>query len=399
MTRNSFSTERQKYIRPIPSSKDIDRIRRLIRLKLRDLLLFNLAIETGVPASQLLQLRIKDLAGLNVGDEISVLTGKQGRNAPVTMGSETHKSLQDYLLKTHPALNDPLFKSRKGKDALSLPSASRLVSSWFERAGLEGMSGFLSLRKTWETRLRKPKTEKTSPLAPELPYSINSIQTPTTQELVYKELERAIVTARIKPGERLIAEKLAKQMGISTIPIREAIGRLEARNFLTVQPKKGATVNALSEKNLKEILEIRLLLELPAARKAAIVATQETVETIERLNRQYISAQQKNDADRALSANREFHFTIYREANMPILLAMIENLWDQVSPYYHLMFRQTLFQDPQTGIAYHKRIIQGIAANDPRKVSKWFETDLSESTAFVMNVMRTMRTWNNSNNQ
>ncbi|MDM8541010.1 FCD domain-containing protein [Desulfococcaceae bacterium HSG9] len=388
MMRNSFSTERQKQIQSIPSSKDIDRIRRSIKSKLRDLLLFDLAVETGVTASQLLQLKIKDLTDLNVGDEILVLTGKQKRNEPVTMGPKTYKSFQHYILKNRPGLNDPLFKSRKGKEALSLPSASRLVSSWFERVGLEGMSGFLSLRKTWETRLRKPKTEKISPLTPESPYSINSIQTPTMQELAYKELERAIVTARIKPGERLVAEKLAKQMGISTIPIREAIGRLEARNFVTVQPKKGAAVNALSEENLKEMLEIRFLLELPAARKAAAAATQDTIETIKRLNHRYISAQQKNDADMALSANREFHFTIYKGANMPILLAMIENLWDQVSPYYHLMFRQTLFHDPHTGTAYHKKIIQGMVANDPREVSKWLEIDLSESAAFVADVMR-----------
>jgi len=390
MMRNALSTKRQKQIHPIPSSTDIDRIRHSIKLKIRDLLLFDLAVETGVTASQLLQLRVKDLAGLNEGDEIHVLCGKQERNGTVTMGPKTYKSFQHYFLKNRPGLNDPLFKSRKGKDALSLPSASRLVSSWFDQVGLKGMSGFLSLRKTWEMQLRK--TEKESPQLSEPAFSMNPIQTPTMQELAYKELEHAIVTARIKPGERLVAEKLARQMGISTIPIREAIGRLEARNFLTVQPKKGATVNALSEKNLKEILEIRLLLELPAARKAAIVSTQDTVETIERLNRRYISAQQKNDADMALSANREFHFTIYKGADMPILLAMIQNLWDQVSPYYHLMFRQTLFQDPLTGIAYHKKIIQGMAANDPRKVSKWLETDLSESTAFVTDVMRTMRT-------
>ncbi len=392
MMRNSFSTKRQKQINPIPSSTDIDRIRRSIKRKIRDLLLFDLAIETGVTASQLLQLRVKDLAGLNVGEEFFVLTGKQGRRGPVRIGPKTHESFQHYIMENRPGLNDLLFKSRKGDDALSLPSASRLVSSWFERVGLEGMSGFLSLRKTWEMQRCKPEAEKSSPQSPEPAFSMNLIQTPTMQELAYKELERAIVTARIKPGERLVAEKLAKQMGISTIPIREAIGRLEARNFLTVQPKKGATVNALSEKNLKEILEIRLLLELPAARKAAIASTQDTVETIKRLNRQYISGQQKNDADMALSANREFHFMIYREANMPILLAMIQNLWDQVSPYYHLMFRQTLFQDPHTGTAYHKKIIQGMAANDPRKVIKWLETDLSESTDFVTGVMRTMRT-------
>ena len=76
---------------------------------------------------------------------------------------------------------------------------------------------------------------------------------------------------------------------------------------------------------------------------------------------------------------------------MPILLSMIQNLWNQVSPYYHIMFRQTLFLDPQTGRSYHKKIIEGMAANDPQIVSKWLEIDLSESTDFVINVMRSMQ--------
>jgi DNA-binding GntR family transcriptional regulator len=392
MTRQSFSKKRQKQVHPIPSSADIDRIRHAIGPNIRDLLLFNLAVETGVAANQLLSLNVKDLAGLNVGEEISVLSGKQRRNEPVVMGQQTHETLQYYLQANRPMADDLLFKSRKGDGALSLPSASRLVRSWFDQAGLKGMSGFLSLRKTWEFHNQRPGKRRSSPPVSEPAYSINAIQTPTTQEMVYRELERAIVTARIKPGEKLVAEKLAKQMGTSRIPVREAIGRLEARNFLTVQPKKGTTVNELSEKNLKEILEIRLMLERAAARKAAIAATKDTVDDLDRLNRQYIAAQQKKDSDRTLSVNREFHFSIYRGASMPILLSMIRNLWDQVSPYYHLMFRQTVFHDPQTGHGYHQKIIDGMAANDPQTVSKWLEIDLVESTDFVMNVIRTMQT-------
>jgi DNA-binding GntR family transcriptional regulator len=392
MTRQSFSKKRQKQVHPIPSSADIDRIRHAIGPNIRDLLLFNLAVETGVAANQLLSLNVKDLAGLNVGEEISVLSGKQRRNEPVVMGQQTHETLQYYLQANRPMADDLLFKSRKGDGALSLPSASRLVRSWFDQAGLKGMSGFLSLRKTWEFHNQRPGKRRSSPPVSEPAYSINAIQTPTTQEMVYRELERAIVTARIKPGEKLVAEKLARQMGTSRIPVREAIGRLEARNFLTVQPKKGTTVNELSEKNLKEILEIRLMLERAAARKAAIAATKDTVDDLDRLNRQYIAAQQKKDSDRTLSVNREFHFSIYRGASMPILLSMIRNLWDQVSPYYHLMFRQTVFHDPQTGHGYHQKIIDGMAANDPQTVSKWLEIDLVESTDFVMNVIRTMQT-------
>jgi len=380
-----------KPVQPLPSLQDIDQIRSLIRSKVRDLLLFDIAVETGITASRLLRLKVKDLRGLDVGDPLISLNGELDRKEYVTLGPRTHGTFKRYLKEINPEPDDFLFKSRKGSGPLSISSASRMVSNWYKDAGFKGLSGLLSLRKTWELYYRPfakgQKKEDTQGTVSS--YKVNSIRTKTIQELVYKELEQAIVTARIKPGERLVTEELARQMGISRIPIREAIGRLEARNFLTVQPKRGTIVNELSEGKLGEILEIRLLLELPAAQKAAIAATKDTVEKIERLNSQYVSAQQKNDADRALSVNREFHFTIYRGANMPILLSMIQNLWDQVSPYYHLMFRQTLFHDPLTGRAYHKKIIEGMAEND---LSKWLEIDLVESTDFVMNVIRSMQT-------
>ncbi|MCK5516337.1 MAG: FCD domain-containing protein [Desulfobulbaceae bacterium] len=395
MTQNSLSKERQKHANPIPGSTEIDRLRQTIGSNTRDLLLFDLAIETGVTANQLLTLHVKDLVNLNVGEEISLLRRRHGHNVPVTVGPHSHKSFQRYLIQNNPPEDDLLFKSRKGNGSLALPSASRLVSGWFKRVGLKGMSGFLSLRKTWESQHKLSEireNKEPSPSIFEPGYSANSIQTPTTQELVYRELEHAIVTARIKPGERLITETLAKQMGISRIPVREAIGRLAARNLLIVHPQKGTTVYGLSEKKLKEILEIRLMIELTAARKATLAAGKNSIETLKGINNQYIEAQKTNDADKILSANRKFHFTIYSNADMPILLSMIKSLWDQASPYYHLMFRQTVSHDPRTGGEYHRKIIDAISENDPEKVSKWLKTDLLASTEFVLGVMRSIKT-------
>lgn len=388
---SSKKSSKKKEVFPIPKATDIDLIRTTIVSNIRNLLLFDLAVETGVAANQLLRLRVSDLDGLGVGDRIPGLSGKQRRNEPASLGPLSHQSFREYLRINLPEPDDLLFKSRKGNGALSLPSASRLVSSWFDQVGLKKMSGFLSLRKTWENHRNHSEAKTLSSFPSEPTYAVKAIQTQTTQELVYKELEQAIVTARIKPGEKLVAEKLAKQMGTSRIPVREAIGRLEARNFLTVQPKRGTTVNELSEKNLNEILEIRLMLELSAAKKAALSATNDTISVLERLNKRYISAQQKQDANKTLSVNREFHFSIYRGADMPILLSMIRNLWDQVSPYYHLMFRQTVSDDPQRGHTYHQKMIHGMASNDSHQVSKWLKIDLVDSTKFVIDVIRSMQ--------
>jgi DNA-binding GntR family transcriptional regulator len=380
-------------VKPIDNSKNYDLIRKLIQSKTRDLLLFDLAIETGAHAKQLLRLKVGDLNGLKVGDRVPSLLNKEDKNKPAILGLKSHEAFERFMAQKKPRLEDFLFKSRKGDGPLSLSSASRLVSGWYKQVGMNGMNGLLSLRKTWEHNQdqanRKQQMIKAEDSAA-ISYTANIIQTKTAQELVYHELEQAIVKGRLRPGEKLVTEKLARQMGTSRIPVREAIGRLEARNFVKVEPKKGVRVSELSEKSLKEMLAIRLLLELEAAAKGTLRSNEGTLQRLRKINSQYADAQAKNDADEALRINEEFHFTIYRQAQMPILFSMIQNLWNQVSPYYHIMFRQTLFHDPKTGSTSHKKIIEGMAEKDPLKVSKWLKTDLVDSTDFVIGVMRSI---------
>jgi len=400
MANSSRSEKMNLKVKPIDNSKNYDLIRKLIQSKTRDLLLFDLAIETGAHAKQLLRLQVSDLHGLKVGDRVPSLLNKEDKNKPAILGLKSHEAFERFMAQKKPRLEDFLFKSRKGDGPLSLSSASRLVSGWYKQVGMNGMNGLLSLRKTWEHNQdqanRKQQMIKAEDIAA-ISYTANIIQTKTAQELVYRELEQAIVKGRLRPGEKLVTEKLARQMGTSRIPVREAIGRLEARNFVKVEPKKGVRVSELSEKNLKEILAIRLLLELEAASKGTLRSNEGTLQRLRKINSQYTDAQAKNDADEALRINEEFHFTIYRQAQMPILFSMIQNLWNQVSPYYHIMFRQTLFHDPKTGSISHRKIIEGMAEKDPLKVSKWLKTDLVDSTDFVIGVMRSIQTGESKN--
>ncbi len=94
MAHTFLTTGRQKKVNPILDGSGIDRIRKSIGPKIRDLLLFDIAVETGVTANRLLQLRVKDLSGLKVGQEISILMENTTRIKPVTMGPKTHASFQ-----------------------------------------------------------------------------------------------------------------------------------------------------------------------------------------------------------------------------------------------------------------------------------------------------------------
>ena len=395
MLNKNVPLKKAHSIKSISDPRDIERLRELLNSRPRDLLLFDLAIETGISAKQLLGLKIKDLYGIEVGGKLPFLTGKSDPRSYVNMSHRLFQTFGRYLSEVKPALNDYIFKSRKGSAPLSRSSASRMVRGWFDKTGISAMSGLSSLRKTWADQHGKSSlNEKEQEIlsGKDSTYHLDTVKASTLQELVYKKLEHAIVSGHIKPGKQLFAEELARQMGVSRIPVREAFGRLEARNFITIKPQKGAIVNQLSMKKLREILEVRLLVELPAAMKAAVQRSEGTLISLELLNDQYLSARRNNDSDQLLRVNKEFHFTIYRESKIPVLLTIIENLWNQVSPYYHIMFRQTELSDPLTGINYHRKMLEEMRKRNPEEVSRWLRRDITESTDFVINVFKVIET-------
>jgi DNA-binding GntR family transcriptional regulator len=84
----------------------------------------------------------------------------------------------------------------------------------------------------------------------------------------YEIIKEAIVSLKLKPGERLKASELAEELGISATPIREALSRLEQEGFVEIVPFKGAFVCEIDHQSVKEIFELRELLEIAAAKKA-----------------------------------------------------------------------------------------------------------------------------------
>ncbi|MBR1691992.1 MAG: GntR family transcriptional regulator, partial [Lachnospiraceae bacterium] len=75
-------------------------------------------------------------------------------------------------------------------------------------------------------------------------------------DVVFKTLRQAILTGELEPGERLMEIHLAKRLGVSRTPIREAIHKLELEGLVTMVPRKGARVAQITQKNLKDVLEV-----------------------------------------------------------------------------------------------------------------------------------------------
>jgi DNA-binding GntR family transcriptional regulator len=208
----------------------------------------------------------------------------------------------------------------------------------------------------------------------------------TIQEVVYRELEDAILSGKLPPGQKLIAGEISRMMDVSRIPVREAMGRLEARGLIATRPKWGSVVNELSRENLEEVSEIRILLESQAAAKAAGRVDASFLAKLEKAQVAFAKARKGTVSDRLLKTNRKFHFLIYEQANSPMLLNIIKQLWNRVSPYYHIMFRQALDRSPTVGVSYHEHIFESLAHEDEDAVQHWLKADLIDSTQYILNL-------------
>ncbi len=151
----------------------------------------------------------------------------------------------------------------------------------------------------------------------------------TMQEIVYDTIREAIQTGRYAPGQRLVADDLAQELGTSRMPVREALHRLEVVGLVTITPHRGAIVSELSAKEIVEIYHIRAVLEGLATRLAAPHLTPADFERLSAaIEGMAAAAATEPDLDQMLRQNREYHITIWQAARAPRLQELLENLYD-----------------------------------------------------------------------
>ncbi|MCE1254597.1 MAG: GntR family transcriptional regulator [Anaerolineae bacterium] len=150
----------------------------------------------------------------------------------------------------------------------------------------------------------------------------------TIKHIVYDELRRAIVTGKYSAGSRLVADHIARQLGVSPTPVREALHRLEAEGLVRVNPHHGVEVSQLSIQEIIEIYHIRGALESLATRLAAEHLTGADFDRMNALLDDMDDAARVKDLERILSVNRQFHGMIWQATQSPKLSDLLENYYD-----------------------------------------------------------------------
>jgi DNA-binding GntR family transcriptional regulator len=148
------------------------------------------------------------------------------------------------------------------------------------------------------------------------------------QGIAYDAIRDGILAGRHGPGQRLIADDLAKELGVSRMPVREALHRLEVAGLVTITPHRGAVVSELSENECVEIYHVRAVLDGLATRLATPHLSGADHTRLAALLEEMEAGVKAEDPQHVLNVNREFHTLIWIAARAPRLRDLLENLYD-----------------------------------------------------------------------
>jgi len=156
----------------------------------------------------------------------------------------------------------------------------------------------------------------------------------TAQEGVLRELRVLIASGQLEPGQQVVQDSLAASLGVSRVPLREALKVLEGEGQVTYHPHRGYFVADLSVEDLVEVYRIRSLLEDEAIRVGVPLLTDEDIEYLEDILNDVETAAKSQDVSAVTAANRRFHFALFEASNMPRLVRLIKNQWDATDAYF-----------------------------------------------------------------
>jgi len=161
---------------------------------------------------------------------------------------------------------------------------------------------------------------------------------PTAQEAVLAEMRRLLVTGELAPGTPIRQEALADRLGVSRVPVREALKVLEGEGHVEYSAHRGYVVAELSVEDLVEVYRLRELLEAEAIRVAVPKLTPTDLEAIEIAAADVTAAGLRADLADVPSANRAFHFLLFDAAGLPRLSRTLRQLWDATDVYRSVYF-------------------------------------------------------------
>jgi DNA-binding GntR family transcriptional regulator len=180
--------------------------------------------------------------------------------------------------------------------------------------------------------LKRPVTKELAAGEPE------ASPEPVLHTSIYEELRARMITGKIVPGVGLSTRGLALEMGVSQMPIRDALSRLAAEGAVQIRSKRKIEVSAMTAERFADLLDCRLLLEPEAAVQALPHITSAQLKLLREIDTAMDAAMEDGNVIGYMENNFRFHFSIYRANGRPTLNRLIEALWLQFGPFMRMVY-------------------------------------------------------------
>ncbi|AOB28473.1 MULTISPECIES: GntR family transcriptional regulator [Bordetella] len=178
--------------------------------------------------------------------------------------------------------------------------------------------------------------------------------------LVQETLRKRILSGAYAQGERLVEGDLAEEMGVSRIPVREALRALAAAGLVRIEPRRGASVASLSPEHARDIVEVRATLEALNARLAAQRRNPQQVADMDRAIRDGARACERGDTAALVEQNRYFHELLGGVSTNAVLQDLMRSLRDRTA----LLFARNSVTRAADILDEHAGILQAVTAGD-----------------------------------
>jgi DNA-binding GntR family transcriptional regulator len=212
---------------------------------------------------------------------------------------------------------------------------------------------------------------------------------PSLKEMALATIKEAIFSKKLEQEVMYTEAALTNELGISRTPIREALIHLASRGLVTYFPRKGFKIKLLTEKDVENLFELRLALELAVVRRITPTLTKATLDEIEKAQTQYGKAVQKRDPVRSIQANMTFHACL---ANLTENTYLI-NALDEIRDLTNLAGLRSLEIGSRTteALREHKRIVTELKRRSLSGALREMEAHIRTTEARVLARIRTTK--------
>ncbi|MBI3943053.1 MAG: GntR family transcriptional regulator [Chloroflexi bacterium] len=211
---------------------------------------------------------------------------------------------------------------------------------------------------------------------------LTPLESETIATRVFRQLQKAIYAGQLKPGERLIEADLAEALQVSRASVREALYLLQSKGLVTTKHRRGTYVIELTDEDMRDIYNLRILLETYAVRLAAETATDEEIELLQKLIDDLREVAKLRKHEQIVDLDLRFHLEICRFARNKRLLDTWRGMESALRAF--LLLKYGLYDDSPEIANSHQPLIDALRQHNPDKAEAALRSHIFETAQHVL---------------